>query len=551
VVATLSTNTRSPIDLAAELIERYRILSLGPLIESCRAFERETTLNIAVFGRFKAGKSSFLNAVLGLDLLPVGVVPVTAIVTEIGYGGVERVVVHYLDGTAAEIALRDIGDYIDEARNPENAKNVARVRVELPSLTRFRGIRFVDTPGLESVLTHNTEASRDWLPNVGLALVAVAVDPPLSQKDVELIRDLHRYTPNVSILLTKVDILGEKQRREVHEYVRSQLDRYLDDPIPIFAYSIRAGFESLRDVFERQLIHDTQTRAAAHREIILNRKLETLLSECGEYLKVALKSAEAAESDRRLLRDRILGERAVVDDLKLALRLKVKHAVSNTRTLNEKILGRHEQRLNDSLLRDFDVRFAQWTSSLKEAAAMFEEWLQSAMTEKMSALSAEHRQDFVEPIHVVGRQLSQSLQDFRNRISEAMIAALGVPLRTTEVEIEIEPPRSPDVRIGKIFDRNWELISFLLPMTLVKGILKQHFRGKIRDVVFKNLSRLAFQWEEIVNAGLVRMEKESLLRVDNLIATIEHLVNSSPQETLVIQKDLATLDRALLILRSR
>jgi hypothetical protein len=102
-----------------------------------------------------------------------------------------------------------------------------------------------------------------------------------------------------------------------------------------------------------------------------------------------------------------------------------------------------------------------------------------------------------------------------------MIAALGVPLRTTELEIEIEPARSPDVRIGKIFDRNWELISFLLPMMLVKGILKQHFRGKIRDAVFTNLSRLAFQWEEIVNASLLQMEKESLLRVDNLIATIE------------------------------
>jgi hypothetical protein len=123
---------------------------------------------------------------------------VTAIITEILYGPWERSVVYCLDGTTFEIPIGRLAEYIDEARNLENVKNVKTVRVELPGLLRFKGIHFVDTPGLESVLMHNTEISRDWLPNVGLAVVAVAVDPPLSQKDLELIRDLHRYTPNVS-----------------------------------------------------------------------------------------------------------------------------------------------------------------------------------------------------------------------------------------------------------------------------------------------------------------------------------------------------------------
>nr|MBP3724451.1 dynamin family protein [Campylobacter sp.] len=35
-------------------------------------------LNIAVVGQFSSGKSSFLNAVLGDDILPTGIIPVTA-----------------------------------------------------------------------------------------------------------------------------------------------------------------------------------------------------------------------------------------------------------------------------------------------------------------------------------------------------------------------------------------------------------------------------------------------------------------------------------------
>jgi hypothetical protein len=88
-------------------------------------------------------------------------------------------------------------------------------------------------------------------------------------------------------------------------------------------------------------------------------------------------------------------------------------------------------------------------------------------------------------------------------------------------------------------------------MPLVKGILERHFRKKIRDLSVPNLSRLAFQWEEVVNASLSQMEKEALLRMDNLVASIEHLLSSAPQQSFTIQEHLADLDRALLSLQSR
>lgn len=47
--------------------------------------------------------------------------------------------------------------------------------------------------------------------------------------------------------------------------------------------------------------------------------------------------------------------------------------------------------------------------------------------------------------------------------------AIWVPLRVTEPEIQIRPPRSPDVMIGKVFDHSWELISFTIPMPVVKS----------------------------------------------------------------------------------
>lgn len=118
---------------------------------------------------------------------------------------------------------------------------------------------------------------------------------------------------------------------------------------------------------------------------------------------------------------------------------------------------------------------------------------------------------------------------------------LGVPLRTTEMELQTEDPRSPDVRVGKIFDRNWELLSWLVPMALVRGTLLKHYHHKVEDLVFTNLSRLASQWEDIVNASLLALEKESIRRLGGLIGTIEKLIASAGQQTQQLRVDIERL----------
>ena len=192
--------------------------------------------------------------------------------------------------------------------------------------------------------------------------------------------------------------------------------------------------------------------------------------------------------------------------------------------------------------RHWSEEFPSWTSSLGVATRRFDDWLGAAVTREMASLSDGHRAEFVEPIRRVSRQLSQSLQDFRNRLSERALSTLGVPLRTSEMGLGVKDPSSPDVRVGKIFDRNWELLSFLLPMWVIGGLLQRHFRRKVADVVFINLSRLATQWEEVVKGSVSALEKEAIRRLDGLVATIEKLIASAGQETPGIRADLLRLE---------
>ena len=79
-------------------------------------------------------------------------------------------------------------------------------------------------------------------------------------------------------------------------------------------------------------------------------------------------------------------------------------------------------------------------------------------------------------------------------------------------------------------------------MAIIKGTLKRHFQRKVEDVVFMNLSRLASQWEEIVNTALFALQAESMRRLDNLISTIERLLDMAVQEAPRIRADLETLE---------
>jgi GTP-binding protein EngB required for normal cell division len=544
-VAHPPQSSPAALDLAAEIAARYEISALSGLLASVRAAARQDEISVAVLGRFKAGKSSFLNHFIGRNLLPVGVVPVTAVVTEIRYGPHEEARVHHHDGRDPEVPLDRIAGYISEKENPENAKQVDLITVELPELRRFRGLKFVDTPGLESALGHNTQTSLDWLPNAGLALVAVSVDPPLSQRDIELLKSLYQYTPKVAILLTKADLLSERELAEVVEFVRIQLARNLPGTPRIFPYSTKPGFERFRQALEAELATGTLQHFAAERESVLSRKMDTLLRECGAYLTLSLKSAELVQSERQALSRQVVGEKEGVDELKSTVRLVVQHAAGSTRSMVANRLEAHQQDLERALLAAFESEFPKWTRSLATMLSRFEDWLAAALRDQLAAVSVRERGSFLEPLHKVRKQTHRALQQFRDRLSDNTLRAFGVPLRTTETEIPVVEPATPDIRVGRVFDRNWELLSPILPVWLIRAVVCRHFERTISYLIYENLSRLSAQWEESVNGALWSVEKEARRRLDELLGTVERLVENSGQERAPqLRADLERLETA-------
>jgi len=541
----------SALNQAGDLAERYGILSLQPLLRTCRGLVHEDVIRVAVLGRFKAGKSSFLNDLAGENFLPAGVIPITAAVTEVAYGEKRCAQVQFIDGRTEVVTIEAIPDFVSEGRNPENKKSVQTVRVRMPSLERFRNIVFVDTPGLGSAFEHNTEVSLSWLPNAGLALIAIGVDTPLSAWDLALLRDVYRYTPHVNVLLTKVDALSERERAEVAEFVEAQLRRHFDPAPPVFLYSIRPGYEHLKERLQKELLLPAQGEFKATHAGILSRKIETLLDQCEDYLTLALKSAETLDCERKGLRAAAIVERSALEEAKTQLRLIARHAAGGTRQTIEEQLAPFEQELETRLTSELETAYDGWARSIGSVIRAFRDWLDLALKRELSAISSASRSLFSARVARLKDQLVRSVQDFQRRLSDRTAQAFGVTLRIAEIEIDVVEPRTPDIRIGHVFDHNWELLGAAIPMLLVRRAIKSHLvRKTVPDEVFKNLSRLSSQWEESVTQAMTAVEKQAEQRLDELVDTVDALLSRTSLEAPRIRADLRRIASARENLRS-
>jgi hypothetical protein len=175
----------------------------------------------------------------------------------------------------------------------------------------------------------------------------------------------------------------------------------------------------------------------------------------------------------------------------------------------------------------------------------FEDWLTGALRDELTALSDRHRDSLLEPLRQVRKQTFRVLQQFRDRLSDSSMRAFGVPLRTTETEIDVVEPHTPNVRVGRVFDRNWEVLSPILPAFAIEAVVRRHFTRSIPYLVEQNLSRLAAQWEESVNGALWGVDKEARRRLDELMGTVERLVGSgSKKRTPQLRADFERIEAA-------
>lgn len=262
--------------LLEDIITAEGLVGLRPALDALTERMESGDLEVGVFGRVSSGKSSLLNHVLQIQALPVGVTPVTAIPTRVGYGARAQVRVTFAEREPVTVELSEIAQYVTERGNPDNAKHVTRIQVELP-LERLRGVTFVDTPGLGSVSRNGELESLAYLPRCDIGIVLVDASPALTPEDAAVVQALYQAGADVMVLLNKVDMLDPEERANAERYVTERLRTDLGQDTPVYLVSVKGSEAALCDEwFETTLVsrlneHHELARVSLRRKVGLLR----------------------------------------------------------------------------------------------------------------------------------------------------------------------------------------------------------------------------------------------------------------------------------------
>ena len=171
---------------------------------------------LVVVGEFNAGKSAFINALLGMRVLEEGVTPTTSRVGILLYG--------------AELAHRTRRDGIVETNAPAEI---------------LRVLSIVDTPGTNAVLREHEALTRDFLPRSDLVLFVTSADRPYTESERALLEAIRQWGKKIVIVLNKADLLKTKENEaKVVAFVREHAGRTLGVAPEVVAVSALEALEA-------------------------------------------------------------------------------------------------------------------------------------------------------------------------------------------------------------------------------------------------------------------------------------------------------------------
>ena len=263
-------------------------------------------LRVLVAGEAKRGKSTLVNALLGRDLLPSGVTPLTAVTTTVRYGDDERAQVRFLDGHEEKHSLAALPDLVTERGNPGNRRRIAGVTVYVTAPVLEGGVELVDTPGTGSVFQWDTEAAHEALESMDAAVFVLTADPPVSATERDLLGRVAGLSVTTFAVLNKADYLDEPGLAEAVGFTRRVLGE-AGHPGTVYPMSARAalgggdaGFAAFEADFTAYLAARRKADLRASSIAQARRIAGSLLDEVAVTRRAAgMRAGDAADRVRR------------------------------------------------------------------------------------------------------------------------------------------------------------------------------------------------------------------------------------------------------------
>ena len=164
---------------------------------------------LVVVGEFNAGKSAFVNALVGAEVMPEGVTPTTSVINLLRFG--------------TEPAVTMQGDGV-----------IVR---EYPA-TFLDDITIVDTPGTNAIIREHEQLTQQFVPRSDLVLFVTSADRPFTESERGFMESIRDWGKKIVVVINKVDLLRDEAGvAEVTQFVSENIERLLGLSPEIFPVS--------------------------------------------------------------------------------------------------------------------------------------------------------------------------------------------------------------------------------------------------------------------------------------------------------------------------
>ena len=470
---------------------------------------------LAVLGQFKRGKTTFINALLGEEILPTGILPLTSIITLIRFGERKKAEVVFLDNRRCTIGPTELRQYVSESENAKNEKKVHHVELAYPSSFLKNGIVLIDTPGVGSIALHNTETTQGFLPRIEAAVVLLGADPPVTQVEFQFIDEIFSTVEKAFFLLNKSDVLSESDLADALAYTASALKSKLGSNSEVYPVSALAALKerkganvtgpygsaiekvkrTIESFLQKEKLHHLlrSSEKRFHRFIeelrfsieLQLKAIETPLNELQTKIGLFNQYATSLETDGRRHIYIIDGEITLLRQrLSDKVDLKLHEEASKLQNAIENFSSKHSDMPSNDLLMSLD----------QEVTAMlisdFEKWRMPVQTEILESLRSIFGRA-AEEVNELSRKINQHTAELFGISVKEFPSVELLPLKDEFSYRTKDDPLFIDVDTEK-------LSSWLLPRALARRKVIRHVMKKTAEKVNINSGRVLSDFVTVI-----------------------------------------------------
>jgi small GTP-binding protein len=242
----------------AEVAESVGMITLARDIRATRIPKLEAErFHLVILGEFNHGKSTFVNAMLGQDVLPTGITPTTASINHVVYAPSPSARVVLTVGDSKYLEPSQLKEWVTVAGG--HASEVAFVELGYPSDLLKNNVVLVDTPGVNDLNEQRAEVTYGYVPRADAVVFLLDAGQALKDSEREFLRSrvLEAARERLIFVLGKIDLLNADERTAVLDYVKRGLAQITPEPV-VFALSakMRDGLGELMQYLARFLARD-------------------------------------------------------------------------------------------------------------------------------------------------------------------------------------------------------------------------------------------------------------------------------------------------------